>query len=81
MDSLRAVAAYESTTKMSPLALAIVTAPVLIRGPEPLEDAALCLPPGKSLPKAMTGETTIGGVGAMTLVGLLELWMAHDSKQ
>ncbi|RXK37273.1 hypothetical protein M231_05415 [Tremella mesenterica] len=56
---------YQLTTKMSPLALAIVVAPVLIRGPDPLEDAMMCMEPGKSLPVAMGGK---GDAEGMTLI-------------
>lgn len=42
---------------MSALSFAIVLAPCLISGPDTLQDAALCLEAGRSLPKAMTGGT------------------------
>lgn len=57
----------EPTTRMTAHALAVTLAPTLINGPDPREDAALCLAPGQSLPGL--------GVKAdeQTLVGLLEI--------
>jgi len=63
---------------MSALALSIVLAPVLIRGPDVLEDMELCLQPGKTLPKAMydaAGRKQEHTAGKGTLVGLLETWI------
>ncbi len=66
---------------MSPLALAIVVAPSLISGPDPLEDAALCLGQGKSLPPAMLrmngkkDDGVAGGGDGGTVVGMLEMWI------
>ncbi|EIW67888.1 hypothetical protein TREMEDRAFT_44893 [Tremella mesenterica DSM 1558] len=72
VKTLHLFSKYQTATKMSPLALAIVVAPVLIRGPDPLEDAMMCMEPGKSLPVAMGGN---GEAGGMTLVGSLEMWI------
>ena len=67
---------------MSPLALAIVLAPTIISGPNPLEDAALCMEPVKSLPADMLrmagaeGRKAGGGEGGGgTVVGILEMWI------
>ncbi|KAK8845315.1 hypothetical protein IAR55_006028 [Kwoniella newhampshirensis] len=74
---------HEASTKMSPLNLAIVIAPTLISGPDPLEDAEMCLEPGKSLPAAMRQlagaqrKSQSGGNG--TVVGLLEMWIKNRS--
>jgi hypothetical protein len=78
---LHHLAQHEATTRMSPLALAIVIAPSLISGPDPLEDAAMCMKPGRSLPAAMlrNSDTTKkergGGGGGGTIVGVLEMWI------
>lgn len=45
-----------NVTKMSSTAFAIVLAPALIRGPDVLEDAAMCMIPGKGLPTAISLE-------------------------
>ena len=72
------LSAFESSTKMSPLALAIVVVPTLINGDDPVEDAEMCLSPGKSLPpglrKAHEGEDDDAGKGG-TLVGVLKMWI------
>lgn len=72
------LAKFESATKMTPLAFAIVLAPALLSGSNPLEDVELCLEPGKRLPKGLGGEgaksdTSPGGGG--TLVGVLKMWI------
>ncbi|WRT63479.1 uncharacterized protein IL334_000384 [Kwoniella shivajii] len=70
---------HSSTTKMTALNLSIVLAPVLISGPDPVEDTILCLEPSKPLPiglKIMAEENGLKG-GQGTLVGLLELWIKH----
>ncbi|WVQ80980.1 hypothetical protein IAT38_003087 [Cryptococcus sp. DSM 104549] len=83
---LHHLAAFEPATKMSPLNLAIVLAPALIAGPDPLEDAGMCLAQGKKLPGAMLarraaaggegeGEKEVEGDG--TVVGVLEMWIWH----
>lgn len=58
---------------MSPLALAIVLAPNLIRGSDPRVDAAMCLEPGKSLPSSLA--TSNGMLDGNTLVGVLKIWI------
>ena len=77
---------YESSTKMSALALAIVVAPTLINGDDPLEDAEMCLSPGKTLPVGLRkvregndGEESVGKGG--TLVGLLKMWIEEVAEQ
>ena len=61
---------------MSALSLSTVIAPSLISGRDPLQDAALCLAPGKKLPGAMIGNhQMLEGDG--TLVGMLVLWAEH----
>lgn len=62
---------FEPSTRMTAQGLAITLAPTLINGPDPREDAALCLAPGQSLPGL--------GVKAdeQTLVGLLEMWIKN----
>nr|XP_031863737.1 uncharacterized protein CI109_000989 [Kwoniella shandongensis]KAA5530809.1 hypothetical protein CI109_000989 [Kwoniella shandongensis] len=72
---------HESVTKMSPFNLAIVIAPCLISGPDPLEDAEMCLAPGKTLPAAMRqlaggGKKDRDG-GEGTVVGFLDLWIRN----
>jgi len=76
------LAKFETATKMTPLAFAIVLAPALIDGSDPLEDAQLCMEPGRRLPKGLggnnnTNESKPGGDG--TLVGLLRMWI--EAKQ
>ena len=71
---------YTSYTKMCPLGLSIVLAPTLIKGPNPLEDAALCLEQGKSLPAAMLEmareqEVQVGPGG--TVVGVIDMWVRN----
>lgn len=65
---------------MTPLALAICIAPDLIKGPDPMEDAALCMEPGRTLPALMrVASPDDEGKGKGTLVGLLEIWIrAYD---
>ena len=60
---------------MSPLAYAIVLSPAMIAGPDPMEDAEMCLAPGKTLPAAMTGDRKSHKGGQGTLVGVLEMWI------
>jgi hypothetical protein len=65
---------------MSALSLAIVVAPVLISGPSALEDAEMCLQPGKRLPRSMydaAGEEYVERDGRGTLAGLLECWIGE----
>ncbi|WWC57970.1 uncharacterized protein I303_100505 [Kwoniella dejecticola CBS 10117] len=69
---------HADRTKMTPLNLSIVISPVLISGPDPIEDTILCLEPSKPLPvglKAMAGDKYEQGQG--TLVGLLDMWITH----
>lgn len=73
---------FEASTKMTPLAFAIVLAPALLNGPNPLEDAELCMEPGKRLPKGLRGrqpEQDAGAGGNGTLVGVLRMWI--EAKQ
>jgi hypothetical protein len=88
---LHHVSQHESSTRMSPLALAIIFAPCLISGPDPLEDGEMCLEPGKVLPSALRIAARSGGGRAVpetgnegenremrrgnTLVGVLEIWI------
>lgn len=69
---------------MNALNLAIVVAPTLISGPDPLDDASMCLAPGKKLPLAMlvaagkASEERVKGrqvetSGQGTVVGMLEM--------
>lgn len=61
---------------MTPLNLAICIAPDLIKGPDPMEDAGLCMQSGHTLPAQMKG--TLAGnedQGKGTLVGVLEIWI------
>ena len=67
------LAEHEPTTKMSSIALSIVIAPSLICGPDPLQDAALCLASGQKLPSAIIGSHEILE-GDGTVVGMLVLW-------
>lgn len=69
ISTLHDVSQYASETRMTPLNLAICLAPDLIRGPDMMEDAALCLPAGKKMPTQM-GHTPEGDG---TVVGILEL--------
>jgi len=73
IDLLHDILRYEPSTKMSSLALAIVLAPTLIKGPDPLEDASLCLEPGKKLPEGMIGSGRFNDMGGNTVVGVLEM--------
>jgi hypothetical protein len=84
IHTLHHLSTHEAITRMSPLALAIVLAPSLIRGPDPLDDGELCLEPGKVLPSALRiAAKTPGGDGEReaerrrgnTLVGVLEMWI------
>lgn len=75
---LRQVAKAEETTKMSSMSLAIVLAPNLISGPDAIEDAQLCIVPGKALPAGLGAGNAekreqVGKGG--TLVGVLEMWI------
>ncbi|EAL18012.1 hypothetical protein CNBK0330 [Cryptococcus deneoformans B-3501A] len=83
---LHRLTAFEDSTKMNALNLAIVVAPTLISGPDPLEDAGMCLESGKKLPLAMlvaagkAPEESVKGKevetsGQGTVVGMLELWI------
>lgn len=69
ISTLHAVSQYASETRMTPLNLAICLAPDLIRGPDMMEDAALCLLPGKQMPTQMGHKSQGDG----TVVGILEL--------
>ncbi|KIR63830.1 hypothetical protein I314_03236 [Cryptococcus bacillisporus CA1873] len=81
---LHRLTAFEDSTKMNALNLAIVVAPTLISGPDPLDDASMCLAPGKKLPLAMlvaagkASEERVKGRGVETsgqgtVVGMLEM--------
>lgn len=79
---MRQLSTHEAQTKMAPLALAIVLAPSLINGPDPLADAEMCLQPGKSLPLALRGVKGGEEEGEKgTLVGLLEMWIREDRDE
>jgi len=69
ISTLHNISQFASETRMTPLNLAICLAPDLIRGPDMMEDAALCLPPGKKMPTQL-GHTPEGDG---TVVGILEL--------
>lgn len=76
MSTLHAVSKHSAETRMTSLNLAICIAPDLIRGPNPLEDAQLCMEPGRTLPAQMRGvRPGSEGQGKGTLVGLLEIWI------
>lgn len=63
------------------MALAIVLAPSLILGPDPIEDAELCTLPGKKLPAGLRREKEHGEDAkdrGGTLVGVLEMWIQRD---
>lgn len=67
---------------MTPLAFAIVLAPALLNGSNPLEDVELCMEPGKRLPKGLGGGQVAqdsGAGGSGTLVGVLRMWI--EAKQ
>jgi hypothetical protein len=59
---------------MTPLNLAICIAPDLIKGPDAMDDASMCLQPGRKMPAQMGGGGA-EGEGAGTLVGVLEIWI------
>lgn len=66
---------------MTSLNLAICIAPDLIKGPDPMEDAGLCMEPGRTLPSQMRGvKTDNEGQGKGTLVGLLEIWIREYNR-
>jgi len=69
IGTLHEVSEYSDDTRMTALNLAICLAPDLIKGPDIMEDASLCLPPGKKMPRM--GFTKQEGEG--TVVGILEL--------
>ena len=69
IGTLHDVSKYSGDTKMTALNLAICLAPDLIKGPDIMEDASMCLPPGKKMPQM--GFTEQEGEG--TVVGILEL--------
>jgi hypothetical protein len=71
ISTLHKVSLHSTETKMTPLNLAICIAPDLIKGPDMMEDASLCLQPGKKMPQM--GFTRQEGEGEGTLVGILEL--------
>jgi hypothetical protein len=75
ITTLHDVSQHASATRMTPLNLAICLAPDLIRGPDMMEDAALCLPPGKKMPTQM-GHTSKGDG---TIVGILELLIRNPA--
>lgn len=54
---------HEDRTRMGALALAIMFAPALIAG-EPLEDAMLCMEPGRSLPPALANMASLNAAMA-----------------
>ncbi|WWC85640.1 uncharacterized protein L201_000506 [Kwoniella dendrophila CBS 6074] len=70
---------HAEQTKMTSLNLAIVIAPVLISGLDPIEDTILCLEPDKPLPVGLKAMAEKNGIksGQGTLVGLLELWIQN----
>ena len=69
IGTLHDVSRYSADTRMTALNLAICLAPDLIKGPDIMEDASLCLPPGKKMPQM--GFTKQEGEG--TVVGIIEL--------
>ncbi|ORY31981.1 hypothetical protein BCR39DRAFT_524925 [Naematelia encephala] len=79
---LHELSSHEPATRMSSLALAIVLAPSLIRSTDALDDAELCLEPGKTLPSAMMKTSgREAGKGSGTLVGVLELLIREGSSE
>ncbi|WVW81631.1 hypothetical protein I302_103626 [Kwoniella bestiolae CBS 10118] len=76
---LRHLSLHSDQTKMTSLNLSIVIAPVLIRGPDPIEDTILCLEPGKPVPVGLRKMAEVNGLtfpeGTGTLVGLLDTWI------
>jgi hypothetical protein len=71
VETLQKVSLHVEDTRMTPLNLAICIAPDLIRGPDPLEDAGMCLQPGRKMPQ----RAGTAGEGDGTVVGLLEHWI------
>lgn len=69
--TLHEVSKHASETRMTPLNLAICLAPDLTRGADIMEDASLCLPPGKKMPQMGFKQQEQQGQG--TLVGILEI--------
>ncbi|WVQ93915.1 hypothetical protein IAU59_000993 [Kwoniella sp. CBS 9459] len=77
VQTLHLLSLHSTTTKMTPLNLSIVISPVLISGPDPIEDTIMCLVPHKPLPaglKEMAKSKDLPEDGG-TLVGLLEMWI------
>ncbi|OCF43759.1 hypothetical protein I317_02363 [Kwoniella heveanensis CBS 569] len=76
IETLHQLSLHSSTTKMTPLNLSIVISPVLISGPDPIEDTIMCLEPHKPLPAGLKEMAKAKGLteGGGTLVGLLEMW-------
>ncbi|WVR03411.1 hypothetical protein IAU60_000402 [Kwoniella sp. DSM 27419] len=77
---------HVEATKMTPMNLAIVIAPVLISGPDPIQDTLMCLDPSKPVPAGLQSmaakAATSAGVAegqvvtdSGTVVGMLEMWI------
>lgn len=75
ISTLHAVSLHSAETRMPALNLAICIAPDLIKGPDPMEDAGLCMQSGRALPTQMRGAQTGQNQGDGTLVGVLEIWI------
>ncbi|OCF59805.1 hypothetical protein L486_02478 [Kwoniella mangroviensis CBS 10435] len=87
IDLLHQLSLYCETTRMNSLNLAIVIAPVLIHGPDPIEDTILCLEPSKPIPPGLRKMAEINGLNlateegvdegqrSNTLVGMLDMWI------
>ncbi|WWC97213.1 hypothetical protein V866_004092 [Kwoniella sp. B9012] len=87
IDLLYHLSLHSETTRMTSLNLAIVIAPVLINGPDPIEDTILCLEPSKPVPPGLRKIAEINGLNLTpeegadegqkdnTLVGMLDMWI------
>ncbi|WVF66294.1 hypothetical protein IAT40_001034 [Kwoniella sp. CBS 6097] len=77
--TLHQLSLHSSTTRMTALTLSIVISPVLISGPDPIEDTIMCLEPDKPLPAGLKEMAKTKGLteGGGTLVGLLDIWIKN----
>lgn len=79
IDLFHALLPHREHTRMSALNLAIVAAPDLIKGPDPVQDLRMCMEKGKKLPAGLGGSASTADAedaqemdGGNTLVGMLE---------